>query len=77
MIDVSVLSAQELEAPRKISDLAIRERPQKHRYIYFNGSKSFKKKMNRLLNYNIKPYPKGNNKRYDASYKPKVQGKLF
>ena len=58
-------------------DLAIRERPQKHRYIYFNGSKSFKKKMNRLLNYNIKPYPKGNNKRYDASYKPKVQGKLF
>ena len=58
-------------------DLAIRERPQKHRYIYFNGSKSFKKKMNRLLNYNIKPYTKGNNKRYDASYKPKVQGKLF
>lgn len=58
-------------------DLAIRERPQKHRYIYFNGSKSFKKKMNRLLNYNIHPYPKGNNKRYDASYKPKVQGKLF
>ncbi len=58
-------------------DLKIRKRPQKHRYIYFNGSKSFKKKMNRLLKYNIQPYPKGNNKRYDASYKPKVQGKLF
>ena len=29
------------------------------------------------LNYEIKPYPKGKNKRYDASYKPQVQAKLF
>lgn len=58
-------------------DLAIRERPQKHRYIFFKGNKSFKKKMIKLLNYDIKPYPKGKNKRYDASYEPTIQGKLF
>jgi len=29
------------------------------------------------LKYEIKPYPKGENKRYDASYKPKTQMKLF
>ena len=29
------------------------------------------------LNYKIKPYPKGKNTRYDASYKPKVQLKLL
>ena len=26
---------------------------------------------------NIKPYPKGKNKNYDTSYKPKVQQDLF
>ena len=58
-------------------DLAIRERPQKHRYIYFIGSKKQKKIMMQKLNYEIKLYPKGNNKRYDASYKPNTQAKLF
>ena len=29
------------------------------------------------LNYEIQPYPKGENKRYDASYKPSTQGLLF
>ena len=29
------------------------------------------------LNYKIESYPKGNNKRYDSSYKPIVQNKLF
>ena len=58
-------------------DLSVRERPQKHRYIYFHGNKSFKRRMIKLLNYDVEPYPKGNNKRYDASYQPKTQGKLF
>ena len=55
-------------------DLAIRERPQKHRYIYFTGNK---KKWLKKLNYKIEPYPKGQNKRYDSSYKPKIQTELF
>ena len=29
------------------------------------------------LKYEIKPYPKGKNKRYDASYKPTTQATLF
>jgi hypothetical protein len=29
------------------------------------------------LKYKILPYPKGDNKRYDASYSPDVQGLLF
>ena len=60
-----------------IKNLDLRERPQKHRYIQFIGSKSFKRLMNKKLNYKIEPYPKGNNKRYDSSYKPIVQSKLF
>jgi hypothetical protein len=57
--------------------LAIRERPQKHRYVYFTGSKTNKKHLRKQLNYEVKPYPKGDNKRYDASYSPIVQSKLF
>lgn len=52
-------------------------RARKHRYIMFLGSKTQKKKMLNSLQYEIQPYPKGENKRYDASYKPKVQGLLF
>ena len=58
-------------------DLAIRERPQKHRYIYFTGNKKQIRKLKQELNYNIEPYPKGQNKRYDASYKPTIQKELF
>jgi len=58
-------------------DLSIRERPQKHRYVYFTGSKTNKKHFKKQLNYEAKPYPKGDNKRYDASYSPIVQSKLF
>ena len=48
-------------------------RTQKHRYIYFVGCNKLRAK----LNYPILPYPKGDNQRYDASYKPKTQGILF
>ena len=58
-------------------DLAIRERPQKHRYIYFTGNKKQIRKLKQELNYNIEPYPKGQNKRYDSSYKPTIQKELF
>lgn len=58
-------------------DLAVRERPQKHRYIYFTGSKKQNKKWLKELNYKIHKYPKGENKTYDASYKPQTQIKMF
>lgn len=49
-------------------------RSSKHRYIYFTKNK--KKWMNRLK-YKTEPYPKGENKRYNASFKPNTQTKLF
>ncbi len=49
-------------------------RSSKHRYIYFTGNK---KKWFKKLNYKQEPYPKGDNKRYNASYKPTIQTHLF
>ena len=57
--------------------LYMKERPRKHRYFYFLGNKKEKTLMNENLQYKVEPYPKGDNKRYDASYKPSVQGVLF
>ena len=54
-----------------------KKRSSKHRYIYFIGNKTQRKNMLKNLKYEIKPYPKGKNKRYDASYKPTTQAKLF
>ena len=53
------------------------ERPRKHRYFYFIGNKNDKKNMANKLKYSILPYPKGENKNYDASYKPNIQTVLF
>jgi len=49
----------------------------KHRYFQFLGTKKEKKEMLKNLKYEIKPYPKGDNKRYDASYQPSVQQTLI
>jgi len=57
--------------------LYMKERPRKHRYFYFVGDKRDKKKMIKELPYEIQPYPKGENKRYDASYQPTTQIKLL
>ena len=57
--------------------LYMKERPRKHRYFYFLGNKKEKGIMNKNLQYKVEPYPKGDNKRYDASYVPTVQGILF
>jgi hypothetical protein len=48
-----------------------------HRYLYFNGSKTDVKKMKKYLKMKVYKYPKGDNKRYDTSYIPKTQKKLF
>jgi hypothetical protein len=58
-------------------DFYLEERSRKHRYFYFIGNKNQKKEMIKMLPYDIKPYPKGENKNYDASYIPKVQLNLF
>lgn len=53
------------------------ERPRKHRYFYLLASKSEKKRMLKFMKYNIEPYPKGLNGRYDSSHIPKVQLRMF
>jgi hypothetical protein len=55
----------------------MKERPRKHRYFYFVGDKWQKKQMMKELPYEIQPYPKGENKRYDATYEPTTQIKLL
>lgn len=60
----------------KSVDYSIRKfRSAKHRYIYFLGNK--RKHFMNNLNYKIYDYPKGKNKRYDASYNPVIQTQLF
>ena len=51
----------------------------KHRYYYFLGDKRHKREMKKMLleRYKILPYPKGENSRYDASYKPQNQMRLM
>jgi hypothetical protein len=57
-------------------DYSIRKfRSSKHRYIFFIGK--LKKQFSKSLNYKIKEYPKGDNKKYDASYNPIFQIELF
>lgn len=57
-------------------DYSIRKfRSSKHRYIYFLGK--LRNRFLKELNYKIQPYPKGENKRYDSSYKPTIQTELF
>lgn len=50
-------------------------RSSKHRYVYFIGIK--RKEFLNNLKYKIHQYPKGDNKRYDASYIPIIQRELF
>jgi hypothetical protein len=58
-------------------DLYQVKREAKYRYVYVLADKRKKNEiMNRKL-FEIKPYPKGENKRYDASFKPLIQTQLF
>ena len=49
----------------------------KHRYIYINAENRQKKQILNKLKLEIKQYPKGKNKRYQADYKPLIQTELF
>ena len=53
------------------------EYTKKHRYFQFLGNKHEVKKMKSDLVYKICQYPKGENKKYDSSYTPSVQLRLF
>lgn len=53
------------------------DRPQKHRYFMFLGDKRQKREMLKALTYEQQPYPKGDNRRYDSSYEPIIQLRLF
>lgn len=59
------------------NDLYTEDRPRKHRYFYFVGNKKEKNNMLNNLVYKIYKYPKGDNKKYDASYEPPIQRVLF
>jgi len=58
-------------------NLIMIDRPRKHRYFIFIGSKTKKRDMLAKMPYKILPYPKGENKRYDNSYFPVIQTTLF
>lgn len=49
----------------------------KYRYVKFIGTKKEVKDMNEAMVYLIEPYPKGDNKKYDANYTPAIQARMF
>lgn len=53
------------------------EYTKKHRYFHFLGNKQEVNKMKSDLVYDMLPYPKGDNKKYDASYVPAFQKDMF
>lgn len=53
------------------------ERPPKNRYVLVLASKKKKKAIMKSCLFESLPYPKGDNIRYDASYEPNPQIKLF
>jgi hypothetical protein len=56
---------------------AVRDVEPKHRYFFLLGTRSQVRAMRVKFSYAILPYPKGDNKRYDASYEPTRQGVLI
>jgi len=72
------MSAGKGKHSRHATDPSIRQfRSAKHRYIYFHGTKTDKKLLQRKLNYDVLPYPKGETKQYDAGGKVLTQSILF
>lgn len=65
------------EIINKFPEVEFKRVSQKHRYFQFLVNKREKRKLMNNLKYPILPYPKGNNKRYDASAKVEIQGRLI
>tara|TARA_Y100000401_G_scaffold69353_1_gene55554 strand:- start:471 stop:1160 length:690 start_codon:yes stop_codon:yes gene_type:complete len=53
------------------------KRVAKNRYVYVLANKRTKKQILKNKLFKILPYPKGINKKYDTSFKPTIQTKLF
>lgn len=62
---------------KKFPNVKYKKMPRKHRYFQFLGTKKQQKEMRAKLKYHVFAYPKGENKRYDASYEPETQDLLF
>lgn len=58
-------------------DFYLEDRPRKHRYFMFLGSKKQVKRMKDIFPYGIEAYPKGDNCRYNAGHKIALQTSLF
>ena len=58
-------------------DLYQIKREPKHRYVYVIYDKKTKNEIMKYKLFESLPYPKGDNKRYDASYQPSIQTTLF
>jgi hypothetical protein len=58
-------------------DFYLKDRAQKHRYVFFVGNKTQRKTMLSNLMYQAEPYPKGDSKRYDAGGEVQTQQLLF
>jgi len=54
-----------------------KQRYEKHRYIYFLGSKKDRRDLRKKLRYEEQDYPKTVSEKYIADHKPQVQGILF
>ncbi|WP_276979197.1 hypothetical protein [Flavobacterium filum] len=69
-------------SPKELSkktgiNIEVEEQDGKYRYFYFLGDKRQVREMKSSLKYPVLPYPKGDNKRYDASYQTTNQETLF
>ena len=53
------------------------KREPKYRYVFILANKKLKRKIMEYKLFDIKSYPKGENKRYDSSYMPNTQLNLF
>lgn len=72
------ITQQSVEELRKKTRLVRKERSRKYRYFKFLGDKREVRKMMRDLKFPVvKDYPKGDNRRYDASYETHPNGLLF
>jgi|LakMenEpi03Aug12_release.lakeMendotaPanAssembly.Ray.scaffolds.fasta_scaffold192259_1 hypothetical protein len=52
-------------------------RSAKYRYVYIHADKRDKKVLQKSLNYQVEPYPKGDSKRYDSGESVPTQQLLF
>ena len=59
------------------NNIEIKKQKGKHKYFYIIGNKKEKKKIKNIINIKPKPYPKGDNEKYDTGDKVVKQQRLF